>query len=202
MAFRTFPARFIWIIIATASVLLHSGVCKAMEDDAPFLVALEAYRTKCAEEAEARSAAMKNGTADPLTQTATHIYVSRATGRNASTVAGTEQDPFKSITYAMLTIANRNTPDPWTVHIKTGQYDSNPAKPVTEREFYPIEFRPGMTLTGEDGAETCVISGQFLTGGQSAIVHAMDCVGITMERITLRGMIRTSGAGAVQNSWV
>jgi hypothetical protein len=123
----------------------------------------------------------------------THFYIDQANGHNTSTTAGTEADPFKSITYAISTMVARSTPDPWVVHIKAGTYDADPAKPANEHEVFPIELRSGMTLQGDDGAANCVISGAFNPNSNVALVHGESVQSLVIKHLTLRDMIRTGG---------
>ena len=123
----------------------------------------------------------------------THIYVSQANGVNSSSTAGTETSPFKSITYAMKTMATRNTPDPWVVHIKAGVYDFSSEKPFAAREVFPIELRSGMIVQGDDGAENCIVSGAYSPNSNAALFYGKDLASITIRNLTLKDMNRTGG---------
>jgi len=124
----------------------------------------------------------------------THIYIDQAKGTNSGTTTGEADDPFKSVTYAFM--KNKDTPDPWVVHIKAGIYDSNPEKPAAEKEVFPIELRQGITVQGDDGAEECILSGAFNPNSKSAIMRGENIAGITIKNLTLKDMNRTSGNGA------
>jgi len=127
---------------------------------------------------------------------AADIYVSQATGVNSTTTAGTETNPFKSITYAMMVMASRSTPDPWVLHLKAGTYDADTLKAANERETFPITLRNGMTIQGDDGAATCIISGKFNTGSLTALIKGDTFTNITIKNLTLTLMTRTTGNGA------
>jgi len=130
-------------------------------------------------------------------ETVTHIYIDQAKGVNSSSTPGTEGEPFKSITYAMLVFKNQGTPNPWTVHIKAGTYNSDPTKPENEQEVFPIELRDNMTIQGDDGAENCIISGVFNTDiyNQLPILRGEGVSDITVKDLTLRDMKRTGDGG-------
>ena len=122
----------------------------------------------------------------PAASAEIHIYIDQAGGANTSGTAGTEGDPFKSITYALLTMDGRGAADPWVVHVKAGVYDADPAKPAGEREIFPIELREGMTLQGDDGAGSCIISGSFNADSQVALVYGENLSGITIVGLALQ----------------
>ena len=88
----------------------------------------------------------------------TDIWVNQATGTNSGATAGTQADPYKSITFALAVTT------PTTLHIEAGTYDADPAKPISEREIFPIELSQGLTLQGEGGVANVVISGAFSQG--------------------------------------
>lgn len=122
------------------------------------------------------------------------IYIDQVNGTNNSTTIGSAIDPFKSITYAMLTMAARNTPDPWVVHIRAGIYDSDPDKPSNEREIFPIELRDGITFQGDTGAANCILSGAFIPESQTAIIKGENLNNIIIKGLTIRDMYRTGGS--------
>ena len=122
-----------------------------------------------------------------------HVYIDQAKGINSSTTTGTEGDPFKSITYAML--KNRETTEPLFVHIKTGVYDANPNKLPNEREIFPIVIKNGMTIQGDDGAEYCIISGVYNSDSKAAIFRGENLTQIVIKGLTLRDMKRSDGNG-------
>ena len=122
----------------------------------------------------------------------TEIYVDQASGVNSSTTTGTAEDPFKSITYAMALKDAQNAPDPWIVHIKAGTYDADTSKPSSEREIFPLEMRNNITLIGDDGAESCIISGSFNANSTAPLLHGSS-VAVTIEALTFTQMNRTGG---------
>lgn len=124
-----------------------------------------------------------------------HIYIDQSAGKNSPTTTGTAEDPFKSITYAMLLSGKNNVPDPWFVHVKAGVYDANPDKVIQEREIFPLPLREGMIIQGEDGAENCIISGEFTPDSSAAILRGQDLHNITIQGLTLQNMKRTTGNG-------
>lgn len=124
-----------------------------------------------------------------------HIYIDQSAGKNSPTTTGTAEDPFKSITYAMLLSGKNNAPDPWFVHVQAGVYDANPDKVIQEREIFPLPLREGMIIQGEDGAENCIISGEFTPDSSAAILRGQDLHNITIQGLTLQNMKRTSGNG-------
>ncbi len=120
-----------------------------------------------------------------------HIYIDQATGINDPSTLGTVSDPFKSITYAFATMIDRSTPDPWIVHIKAGTYDADTAKPGDEREVFPIDLREGMVFQGDDGVESCIISGAFDSGAIYPLLRGENLSSVTIKDLTLKDMIRT-----------
>ncbi len=123
----------------------------------------------------------------------TDIWVDQAEGHNVSSTTGAQADPFKSITYAMLTMTGRGAPDPWRLRIKAGVYDYDPAKPANEREVFPIELRDGMTLEGADGADVCIVSGAFNPLSNVGLVRGQNVASVTVRDLTFRDMNRTGG---------
>ncbi|MGE0087750.1 MAG: LamG-like jellyroll fold domain-containing protein, partial [Desulfococcaceae bacterium] len=123
----------------------------------------------------------------------THIYVDQTSGINNTATLGTIENPFKSITYAMMVMKNRAAPDPWVLHVKAGSYDTNPAKPANEQEIFPIVLREGMTIQGEDGAENCIISGKYMTANVS-LIKASDLSNIHIISMALSDNTRGSYA--------
>ena len=139
----------------------------------------------------------------------TDIWVDQAAGVDDAGRSGAQGEPYKTIWFALAVSENQGKPDPWTVHLKAGVYDTDPAKPVDDREFFPIELRNGMTIIGEDGAANCVISGEYVSSSTVPLIQG-DGVRFTLDNITLTNMVRTSGslggaahlidcAGSVQN---
>lgn len=123
-----------------------------------------------------------------------HIYVDQKNGINSQDTAGSEENPFKSIKYALLVSAYNNVPDPWVVHIKEGVYDNNPDKDANARETFPIELRDNITLIGDDGAEKCIISGAYIVDSQSPLVRGTDVNNITIQGLTFQDNIRTGSS--------
>ena len=68
----------------------------------------------------------------------THIWIDQEKGVNRSDTPGTQEQPFKSITYAFERAEYLGRPDPWYVHIGPGVYDSNSVKPQNEQEAFPM----------------------------------------------------------------
>lgn len=124
---------------------------------------------------------------------ASEFYVDQTNGVNGTSTTGAADNPFKSITYAVGTMANRTLPDPWIVHIKAGTYDADPAKPANQREIFSIEMRSGMTLIGDDGPENCIISGAFTPSSSESLVGA-NSVSFTLDGLTFQNMNRTAGS--------
>jgi len=123
-----------------------------------------------------------------------HIYVDQEQGSNSSMTTGSQTDPFKSITYAVL--SNKDAEMPLFFHIKSGIYDTNPEKTANEREIFPIELKNNMTIQGDDGAENCIISGAFNTNSKSAIIRGDSVSDIYIKELTIKDITRSSGNGA------
>jgi len=133
---------------------------------------------------------VSNGFTEKIYQ---HIYIDQANGTNSFSTTGTEADPFKSISYAIL--KNKDTTEPLFIHVKTGVYDANPTKAANEREIFPIELKNGMAIQGDDGVENCIISGAFNSNSKAAILKGQNLSGILIKDLTLKDMNRTSGNG-------
>ena len=125
-----------------------------------------------------------------------HVYINQQTGINDSNTEGTEQNPFKSITYAFLVMKQNRLPDPWFVHIKSGQYDTDPSKPAYEREIFPIDLRDGMTIQGDDDTENCIISGAYISSSKSALFRSDNVKNLFINNLSFKDMNRRSGNGA------
>ena len=123
---------------------------------------------------------------------ATDIYVDQSAGTNSSATTGAAGDPFKSITYAMGIMESQSAPDPWTVHIRAGRYDTDPAKPAAEREIFPITLHDGIHLIGDDGAESCILSGASTPESTASLIQGENC-SVTIENLTLEDMNKTGG---------
>ena len=133
--------------------------------------------------------------------TITHIYVDQVKGMNDPDTSGTLEQPFRSITCAMEIMEKRGTPDPWRIHIRAGCYDSDPEKPQQQQEVFPIRLRQGMTLRGEDGATSCILSGAFDLQKDQPIIHGSNLENISIENLTLKEMHRQGldeEGGAIQ----
>ena len=124
-------------------------------------------------------------------QTFPHIYVDAVNGDN-QTADGSAAKPYKSITFALLISERNNLPDPWHVHIQPGAYDADPAKPVSEREIFPLKLRTGMIFEGATTAEECVIDG--LGGTQVPILRGQDVEDVLIRNLTLQN---NDGGGIV-----
>ena len=125
-------------------------------------------------------------------QTFTHIYVDAVNGDN-QTADGSAAKPYKSITFALLISERNNLPDPWHVHIQPGAYDADPAKPVSEREIFPLKLRTGMIFEGATTAEECVIDGQHLGATQVPILRGQDVEDVLIRNLTLQN----NGGGGI-----
>jgi hypothetical protein len=126
----------------------------------------------------------------------TTLHVNQATGANTGTTTGALDDPFKSITFALLRLPNLGATPPVTIQVNPGTYDADPAKPSSEREIFPLSLPSGSTLTGTDVA-TCVISGEFNPNSPAALIRLESATNVTIKNIVLRSMNRTTGSGAV-----
>jgi len=122
-----------------------------------------------------------------------NIYIDQANGNNSSITTGSETDPFKSITYAVL--KNRESTLSLHIYIKSGIYDANPDKAPNEREIFPIELKEGMIIEGIDGTENCIISGSFNNNSQSSIFRGNNLSYFEIKKLTLKNMNRTVGNG-------
>jgi len=122
-----------------------------------------------------------------------NIYIDQANGNNSSNTTGSEADPFKSITYAIL--KNRNSTLPLKIYIKSGIYDANPDKAPNEREIFPIELKERMVIEGVDGSDNCIISGAFNNNSQSSIFRGNNLSDFEIKKLTLKNMNRTVGNG-------
>ena len=125
-------------------------------------------------------------------QTFTHIYVDAVNGDN-QTADGSAAKPYKSITFALLISERTNLPDPWHVHMQPGAYDADPAKPVSEREIFPLKLRTGMIFEGATTAEECVIDGQHLGTTQVPILRGQDVEDVLIRNLTLQN----NGGGGI-----
>jgi hypothetical protein len=123
-----------------------------------------------------------------------HIWVDAVNGENTA-VAGTEENPYKSISYALAVEAANATPDPWHVHVLPGSYDTDPGKPASEREVFPIELREGMLLRGISN-QSCLIHGGYLQESHVPLIEGQDVENIGIDDLSLRQMSRVSGNGA------
>jgi len=117
----------------------------------------------------------------------THVWVDQSNGINNSSTTGSEESPFKSITYALMKIKN----DLIFLHIKAGLYDSSDTKPANEREIFPIKLRNQIIVQGESDKEDCVISGN--ENSNYPIFFGENLQDITIKNITFTNMQRTGG---------
>jgi len=117
----------------------------------------------------------------------THVWVDQNNGINNSSTIGSEENPFKSITYALMIIED----DLIVLHIKAGIYDSNDPKEPKEKEYFPIKLRNKIVVQGESGKENCVISGN--ENSNNPIFYGENLTNITIKNITLMNMQRTGG---------
>jgi len=123
-----------------------------------------------------------------------HIWVDQENGTNSPETPGTEEQPFKSITYALALAGNLGWPEPWHIHIEPGIYDADPCKPDLETEVFPIKLRQDMILEGLD-ANTCIIDGQHLTSGYVPLVYGENLTNLEIRGLTLRNMDHSRGSG-------
>ena len=128
--------------------------------------------------------------------TYTHIYVDAVNGTNA-VGSGTAAKPYKTITYALLLSTRAELPDPWHVHILPGVYDANPAKPASEREFFPLKLRTEMIFEGTTTATECIIDGQHTGPTPEPILTGTDIEGIIIRNLTIQNSLRTEHTGGI-----
>ena len=122
-------------------------------------------------------------------QTYSHIYVDAVNGVNAATGRGTAAAPYKTITYALLISKRNNLPDPWHVHIRPGTYTADPAKPVTEREIFPIRLRSNMIFEGTTNANECIIDAAHLGRRTKVpILLGENASGVHIRNLTIKNM--------------
>jgi len=126
-----------------------------------------------------------------------HLWVDQTTGTNRPDTPGTQEQPFKSITFALARARNLAWPEPWHVHIGPGIYDADPCKPDIQTEVFPIKLRQGMILEGLD-ANTCIIDGQHLTSGFVPLVYGENLTNLEIRELTLRNMHHNGNGGAVE----
>jgi hypothetical protein len=126
-----------------------------------------------------------------------HIWVDQARGINSPDIPGTQEQPFKSITYALAMARNLGWPEPWHVHIGPGIYDADPCKPDIETEVFPIELRQDMILEGLD-PNSSIIDGQHLTLGYVPLVYAENLTNLELRGLTLQNMYHNGNGGAVE----
>ena len=122
-------------------------------------------------------------------QTYSHIYVDAVSGVNAATGRGAAAAPYKTITYALLISNKNNLPDPWHVHIRPGTYTADPAKPVTEREIFPIRLRSDMIFEGTTNANECIIDAAHLGRRTNIpILLGENASGVHIRNLTIKNM--------------
>lgn len=126
----------------------------------------------------------------------THVWIDQESGVNTSDTSGTEEQPFKSITYAFERAEYLGRPDPWYVHIGPGVYDSNSVRPQNEQEAFPIQLRHGMIFEGTDPC-TCVLDGKYNAASHDPLLYG-ETATLEISSLTLRNMIHYGTGGAVE----
>jgi predicted outer membrane repeat protein len=126
-----------------------------------------------------------------------HLWVDQTTGTNRPDTPGTQEQPFKSITFALARAKNLAWPEPWHVHIGPGIYDADPCKPDIETEVFPIKLRQNMILEGID-ANSCIIDGQHLISGYVPLVYGENLANLEIRGLTLRNMYHEGNGGAAE----
>ena len=117
-----------------------------------------------------------------------HIYVDAVNGVNATTGRGSADKPYKTITLALAISARNNLPDPWYVRIRPGTYHADPAKPVQEREIFPLKLRNGMIIEGTTNANQCIIDAQHLGETKVPILLGENVGGVHIRNLTIQNM--------------
>ena len=135
------------------------------------------------------------------TQAVTHIYIDAVNGSNAPTGKGSPANPYKSITYALLISERSNLPDPWHVHIRPGTYNADPAKPPSEREFFPLNLRTGMIFEGTTTAAECIIDAQHAGVTTVPILFGENIENVVIRNLTIQNMdgVQKNGAAIFLN---
>ena len=126
-----------------------------------------------------------------------YIWVDQGRGINNPGIPGTQEQPFKSITYALAMARNLNWPEPWHVRIGPGLYDADPCKPDIETEVFPIELRQDMILEGID-VNTCIIDGRHFTEGYVPLVYGKNLTNLEISGLTLQNMYHLGNGGAIE----
>jgi predicted outer membrane repeat protein len=126
-----------------------------------------------------------------------HLWVDQTTGTNRPDTPGTQEQPFKSITFALARARNLAWPEPWYVHIGPGLYDADPCKPDIETEVFPIKLRQDMILEGSD-ANTCIIDGRHFTEGYVPLVYGENLTNLEIRGLTLQNMYHNGNGGALE----
>ena len=116
------------------------------------------------------------------------IYVDAVNGVNATTGRGSADKPYKTITLALAISARNNLPDPWYVRIRPGTYHADPAKPVQEREIFPLKLRNGMIIEGTTNANECIIDAQHLGETKVPILLGENVGGVHIRNLTVQNM--------------
>lgn len=127
----------------------------------------------------------------------THIWIDQENGINDPCTLGTEDEPFKSITYALARADYLGWTQPWHVHIGPGVYDANSVKPASEREIFPIELGQDMIFESTDpnNPDNYVIDGQHLVEGFASLLYGNDLTGLEIRGLTFRNMDHSQGNG-------
>jgi len=122
-----------------------------------------------------------------------HVYIDQVNGTNTSNTTGSEADPFKSITYAVL--KNRDNSTPLIFNVKAGVYDANPNKAANEREIFPIDLKNFMIIQGIDEIDKCVINGAFNSNSKAAILRGQNLSDFSIRNLTIQNMKRSETNG-------
>ena len=129
----------------------------------------------------------------------THIHINAVSGTNAPG-NGSDANPYKSITFALLISERADLPDPWHIHIHPGIYDADPAKPPSEREIFPLKLRSKMIFEGTTTADECIIDAQHLEVSQVPIIQGADVVSVTIRNLTIENMKGDAGGISLTDS--
>ena len=120
-------------------------------------------------------------------ETPTHVWIDKNNGINSQSTTGTETQPFKSITFALMVVKDNLL----VVHIKAGIYDNESELPI-ENEIFPITLREGIIIQGEATKEECVISGS--SNSNVPIFLGEQLNNISIKNLTFKSMKRTGGS--------
>ncbi len=126
----------------------------------------------------------------------THIWIDQKRGVNKSDTPGTQEQPFRSITYALTRTEYLGRSEPWWVHVGPGIYDANSVKAQNEQEAFPITLRHGMIFEGADPC-SCILDGRYDDAGNSALLFA-ELATVEVRGLTLRNMIHYGAGVAIE----